>query len=101
MSDEAFDSIFGEGSSSGLIFGNTGGVMEACLRTAYYLINGQNMDDSKLIETEKIRGIENTKLMEVDLGKYKIKVAAVSKMAEVKNFLKKLKMVLLRLTLLK
>lgn len=39
--------------------------------------------------------------MEVDLGKYKIKVAAVSKMAEVKNFLKKLKMVLLRLTLLK
>lgn len=67
----------------------------------YYLINGQNMDDSKLIETEKIRGIENTKLMEVDLGKYKIKVAAVSKMAEVKTFLKKLKMVLLRLTLLK
>lgn len=53
MSDESFDSIFGEGSSSGLIFGNTGGVMEACLRTAYYLINGQNMDDSKLIETEK------------------------------------------------
>lgn len=91
LSDEAFDSIFGEGSSSGLIFGNTGGVMEACLRTAYYLINGQNMDDSKLIETEKIRGIENTKLMEVDLGKYKIKVAAVSKMAEVKKLLEEIK----------
>ena len=91
MSDESFDSIFGEGSSSGLIFGNTGGVMEACLRTAYYLINGHNMDDSKLIETEKIRGIENTKLMEVDLGKYKIKVAAVSKMTEVKKLLEEIK----------
>lgn len=91
LNDEKFDSIFGEGSSSGLIFGNTGGVLEACLRTAYYLINGHNMDDSKLNEVSKIRGIDNVKIMEADLGKYKLNVAAVSKMSEVKKLLEEIK----------
>lgn len=91
LSDEHFDSIFGEGSSSGLIFGNTGGVLEACLRTAYYLLNGHNMDESKLQETQKIRGIDNLKIMEADLGKYKLNVAAVSKMSEAKKLIEEIK----------
>ncbi len=37
-----FDDIFGEGSGAGVIFGTTGGVMEAALRSAYYLATGEN-----------------------------------------------------------
>ena len=37
-----YDSVLGEGTGAGMIFGNTGGVMEAALRTAYYLLKGEN-----------------------------------------------------------
>ena len=42
LTDMPFDSIFGEGSGAGVIFGTTGGVMEAALRSAYYLVSGEN-----------------------------------------------------------
>lgn len=42
LTDEPFDSIFGEGSGAAVIFGTTGGVMEAALRSAYYLVAGEN-----------------------------------------------------------
>ncbi|MBR5740429.1 MAG: (2Fe-2S)-binding protein, partial [Firmicutes bacterium] len=38
--DMPFDNVFGEGSGAGVIFGSTGGVMEAALRSAYYLVTG-------------------------------------------------------------
>lgn len=46
--DMPFDSIFGEGSGAGVIFGTTGGVMEAALRTAYYLVSGENPASRRL-----------------------------------------------------
>ena len=42
LKEEEFDPIFGEGSGAGVIFGATGGVMEAALRSAYFLITGEN-----------------------------------------------------------
>ena len=42
LEEEAFDSLLGPYSGAGVIFGATGGVMEAALRTAYYLVKGEN-----------------------------------------------------------
>ncbi len=87
LEDGSFDSLFGTGSSSGLIFGNTGGVMQAAIRTAYFMLNNENIPDNVLEELEPIRGIENLKLASVDLKVKKIKVAAVSQMSEAKKLI--------------
>ena len=42
LEDSSFDSPLGDGSGAGVIFGATGGVMEAALRTAYFLVTGEN-----------------------------------------------------------
>lgn len=42
LEESAFDSPLGDGSGAGVIFGTTGGVMEAALRTAYFLVTGEN-----------------------------------------------------------
>ena len=42
LEDSSFDSPLGDGSGAGVIFGTTGGVMEAALRTAYFLVTGEN-----------------------------------------------------------
>ena len=42
LQEEEFDTPLGIGTGAGVIFGATGGVMEAALRTAYYLVTGQN-----------------------------------------------------------
>lgn len=42
LEESAFDSPLGDGSGAGVIFGATGGVMEAALRTAYFLVTGEN-----------------------------------------------------------
>lgn len=77
LKDAEFDDLMGSSSSSGLIFGTSGGVTEAVLRTAYYMINSK-MAPPKFYDLEEIRGEENIKTTTVDLGKYYLKVAAVS-----------------------
>lgn len=77
LKDAEFDVLMGSSSSSGLIFGTSGGVTEAVLRTAYYMINSK-MAPPKFYDLEEIRGEEKIKTTTVDLGKYYLKVAAVS-----------------------
>ncbi|MGM9972235.1 MAG: [FeFe] hydrogenase, group A [Anaeroplasmataceae bacterium] len=91
LEDGKFDSLFGTGSSSGLIFGNTGGVMQAALRTAFYFINGRNMTEEDIKMCEPIRGIENLKIATVSLGDVTLRVAAVSQMSEAKKLLEQIK----------
>lgn len=87
LEDSNFDSILGEGSGAGLIFGNTGGVMEAALRTAYFYLNGTNPDQDTFLKFEAVRGLENVKEAYVDLGKISIHVAVVNQMAEAKKLI--------------
>ena len=65
LPDEQFDPIMGEGSGAGTIFGATGGVMEAAVRTAYKVIVGEELDP---IELEAVRGLEGIKEASVDFG---------------------------------
>ena len=55
LENSTFDSPLGKGSSAGLIFGNSGGVLEAALRTAYYYLTGKNLSKEELVFNE-VRG---------------------------------------------
>ena len=83
-----FDSILAKGSGAGLIFGSSGGVLEAVLRCANYFLTGEEKEE--LFDFEAIRGDNKVKKATVNLGKYSLKVAAVSGMPNVEEILKEL-----------
>jgi len=60
LEDETYDSILGESSGAAVIFGATGGVMEAALRTAYEIITGREVPFTNL-NIKPVRGIEGVK----------------------------------------
>lgn len=60
LPEENYDPMMGEGSGAGLIFGNTGGVMEAAVRSAYYLVTNEKAP-ADLFKLEAIRGLEGVK----------------------------------------
>ena len=87
--DASYDSLMGSGSGSGMIFGNTGGVMEAALRTAYKVINGAN-PPADFFELSPLRGFDSVKQATVDLGGAKLNVAVVNGIGKVKSFIEAL-----------
>ena len=88
LEEQPFDSPLGESSGAGVIFGATGGVMEAALRTAYFLVNGKNPDPDAF---SNVRGMEAWKEAEFDLGGSKLKVAVVSGLSNVARLMDALK----------
>lgn len=72
LDDEEFDSILGESTGAGVIFGATGGVMEAALRTVYEKVTGKEL---KNLDFTSVRGFEGIKEAEIDLNGTKITVA--------------------------
>ena len=74
LGDAEFDSLSGTG--AGAIFGSTGGVMEAALRTAYYILNGKNPPE-EFLNLTPVRGLESVREATVDLGAAKVTVAVI------------------------
>lgn len=77
LEDGTFDTVFGRGSGAGLIFGNTGGVMEAAVRTVYHMLTGKNPDTS-LLNFQPVRGLQDIKEASVIIGGKTLKLAIVS-----------------------
>lgn len=75
LPEEEFDSPLGIGSGAGVIFGATGGVMEAALRTAYFVVNGKNPDPDMF---KNVRGMDGWKEAKVYLGGNEIRIAIAS-----------------------
>ncbi len=75
LPDEDFDSFFGASSGAADIFGATGGVMEAALRSVYELVTGQTLDN---VDFTAVRGIEGVKEAEVNVGGTIVKVAVAN-----------------------
>lgn len=85
LPDEEFDNdIVGDYSGAGVIFGATGGVMEAALRTAYNALTGKEHD---LIKFECVRGLDGIKEAELDINGNKINVAVAHGMKNAKVLL--------------
>ena len=85
LPDEEFDQdLLGEYTGAGVIFGVTGGVMEAALRTAYFTVTGK---EHELIAFKEVRGFDGLKEAEIDLNGTKIKVAVAHGMKNAKPLL--------------
>ena len=86
LDDSKFDEPFGIGSGAGAIFGATGGVMEAALRTAAEVLEGKD-----LLEVSEVRGTEGIKRATYVLDGKEIKVAVASGTANAKALLNSVK----------
>ena len=75
LPDGEFDAPFGLGSGAGTIFGATGGVMEAALRTAYEVLTGEELEKLEFCD---VRGTEGIKEASYTIAGNEIKVAVVS-----------------------
>ena len=76
LEDQAFDPLMGKGSGAGVIFGNTGGVMEAALRTAYEWITGEK-SPALLYELQPVRGMEEVKEASLDIAGIQVNIAVI------------------------
>ena len=72
LSETPFDAPFGLGSGAGAIFGATGGVMEAALRTVYETVTGETL---KKVDFVEVRGFEGIKKATVRIGDLSLNVA--------------------------
>ena len=89
LPDEDFDSLMGESTGAAVIFGATGGVMEAALRTAYEAITGKTLED---VNFTAVRGMEGIKEATVKIGDLDVNVAVASstgKASELLDMVKK------------
>ena len=84
LPDEEFDPAFGLGTGAGHIFGATGGVMEAALRTVYEVVTGEN---APTVDYKEVRGTEDIKEATYDIGGMKINVAVTSGLANAAKLL--------------
>ncbi len=88
LPDEEFDNPLGEGTGAGVIFGATGGVMEAALRTAVETLTGEEL---KNLEFTEVRGTEGLKEATYTVAGMEVKVCAASGLANAKKVMDDIK----------
>jgi NADP-reducing hydrogenase subunit HndD len=84
LPDSDFDRVLGESTGAGVIFGATGGVMEAALRTVADILTGEDLKD---VDYECVRGIDGVKEATLNIGGMEIKVAVASGTGNAKKLL--------------
>ena len=87
LPDEGFDSPLGSGTGAAVIFGATGGVMEAALRTAVWKLTGEK--DNSPVEFKEVRGVEGIKEACYDVNGLNVKVAVASGLKNAHDLLTK------------
>lgn len=88
LPEEDADNPLGEYSGAGTIFGVTGGVMTAALRTAYFYITGQELGD---LDFKEIEGLEGVKAAEVDINGTKIRIAVAHGCGNIETILDRIR----------
>lgn len=88
LSDTPFDDPFGLGSGAGLIFGATGGVMEAAIRTVFAVVTGNEMAP---LDYQPVRGFTGIKEASLDLNGTVVKVAVAHGMVNAQELLNQMK----------
>jgi iron-only hydrogenase group A len=88
LPEDNFDNPLGESTGAAVIFGATGGVMEAALRTAYYKLTGKNLEK---LELEDVRGLEGIREKTVKINEnLEIKVAIVNGIGNIKPIIEEI-----------
>lgn len=83
-----FDNPMGESTGAGDIFGTSGGVIEATIRTAYDTITGEELEK---VEFEELRGLKGIKQAKVDINGREIKIAVANGLGNTRRLLEKLR----------
>jgi len=88
LAEEDFDDILGEGTGAAVIFGATGGVMEAALRSAYYLVTGKNPNPDGF---SAVRGMSGYREVTAELDGIPVRAAVASGLANAREIIEKVK----------
>ena len=88
LKEEEFDEPLGVASGAGIIFGATGGVMEAALRSAYYLVTGKNPSPDAF---QDVRGMDGWKEATFHIADIPIRVAVVSGLGNARRLIQALR----------
>ena len=88
LPEETFDDPLGEGTGAAVIFGATGGVMEAALRTAVETLTGETLQD---VEFKEVRGVTGIKEATYNVAGMDVKIAVASGLANARELLNKVK----------
>lgn len=88
LPDEQFDTPFGEATGAGVIFGTTGGVMEAAIRTVYEILEKKPLAD---LDIKAVRGLDGVKEATLKIAGKDVKVAIVHGTKNAKTILEKIK----------
>jgi NADH-quinone oxidoreductase subunit G len=88
LKEEPADSPIGTYSGAGTIFGVTGGVMEAALRTAHLLVTGKELGN---VNIEAVRGMDGVRVGVVPVGNVQLKVAVAHGMANVRQIMEEVR----------
>ena len=88
LKEEEFDEPLGVASGAGIIFGATGGVMEAALRSAYYLVTGKNPSPDAF---QDVRGMDGWKEATFHIADTPIRVAVVSGLGNARRLIQALR----------
>ena len=88
LDDDDFDNPLGESTGAGTIFGASGGVIEAALRTAADTLTGQSLEK---VEFEDLRGLRGNKKATVKIGEKELNIAVVSGLGNTRRLLEKIR----------
>lgn len=88
LPNEDFDELLGESTGAGTIFGATGGVLEATLRTCYQWMTG---DDLTLLEFESLRGFSGVKAASVTINGKELKFAVCNGLGNTRKVIEKIR----------
>ena len=88
LPQDNFDNPMGESTGAAAIFGTSGGVMEAALRTAYFKISGRRLEN---LELKEIRGSKGLKEAEINIDGLKVNVAVVNGIGNINKVLSDVK----------
>ena len=90
LEESPYDSYMSEASGAGVIFGNTGGVMEAAVRTAYEFIT-KTESPEELLHLEPVRGYDGIREASLTIGDLRVKVAVVHGTANARKLIEKIR----------
>ena len=88
LPEDSYDSPLGTGTGAAVIFGTTGGVMEAALRTVSDVLTGENL---QTVDYNDVRGMEQTREAELTIAGNTVKIAVVHTLASARKILERIR----------
>ena len=88
LTDEEFDNPLGESTGAGVIFGTTGGVIEAAVRTAYEIHTGQTLEK---VDFKMLRGFEGIRSATIDFGGFPLNIGIAHGLGNARKLLEEVK----------